>query len=80
MVVRRSSRPGSIAGELREDCHMEVGDRMLIWCDGGPSMCRAVVYPPPLEIDIDDGMYVLVDDGDKDRWRYKFVSGNADPW
>jgi len=52
---------------------MEVGDRMLIWCDGGPSMCRAVVYPPPTEIDIDDGLYVLVDDGAIDGWCYEFV-------
>ncbi len=48
---------------------------MLIWCDGGPSMCRAVVYPPPPEIDTDEGLYVLVDNGATDRWRYEFIVG-----
>jgi len=31
------------------------------------------VYPPPTEIDIDDGLYVLVDDGAIDGWCYEFV-------
>ena len=42
---------------------MEVGERMLIWCVGGPAPGRAVTFPPPPEIELDDGMYVLVDDG-----------------
>lgn len=46
---------------------------MVIWCQGGPSMIRAVSYPPPLEIEIDDGTYVLIDDGTVDTWRYEFV-------
>ncbi len=47
---------------------------MLLWCTGGPSMCRAVTYPPPPEIDLDEGLYVLVDDGEVDQWRYDFIA------
>ena len=53
---------------------METGDRMLIWCEGGPSMGRAVHFPPPLEIAVDGGMYVLVDDGPPEGWHYTFLS------
>lgn len=67
--------PDLVGVVVCEACDVEVGDRMLIWCDEGPSMCRAVLYPPPLEIDIDEGLYVLVDDGATDRWRYEFVAG-----
>ena len=52
---------------------VESGDRMLIWCEGGPSIGRAVLYPPPLELEADDGMYVLVDDGPPEQWQYVFV-------
>jgi hypothetical protein len=56
----------------------EVGDRLLLACDGGPSMSRLVTFPPPLEIDVTGGVYVLVDDdGPPERWRYEFVA--ADP-
>ena len=53
---------------------MDAGERMLIWCNGGPSMGRAVTYPPPLEIPVADGIYVLVDDGEPETWFYDFVS------
>lgn len=46
---------------------------MLIPCEGGPSISRLVRYPPPLEIEENGGMYVLVDDGPPERWRYDFV-------
>ena len=46
---------------------------MLIWCRGGPSTGRAVTYPPPLEITVGDGIYVLVDDGEPESWFYDFV-------
>jgi hypothetical protein len=52
---------------------MQDGDRMLIWCDGGPSISRLVVYPPPLEIVDREGVYVLVDDGPPEQWRYDFI-------
>ena len=47
---------------------------MLIWCEGGPSIGRAVHFPPPLEIEVEGGLYVLVDDGPPENWNYAFVS------
>lgn len=52
---------------------MQAGERMLIVCEGGPSNTRLVRYPPPLEIEEHDGVYVLEDDGPPERWRYLFV-------
>ena len=47
---------------------------MLIPCEGGPAIGRLVTFPPPLELDVDGGMYVLVDDdGVVAHWRYEFV-------
>ena len=46
---------------------------MLIPCEGGPSISRLVRYPPPLEIEERGGIYVLVDDGPPEQWRYDFV-------
>ena len=46
---------------------------MLVWCDGGPSPGRAVVFPPPQEIVVTGGVYVLVDDGPVEQWHYDFV-------
>ena len=53
---------------------VETGERMLLWCTGGPSLGRAVMYPPPLEIGVEGGMYVLVDDGGIHDWHYEFVA------
>jgi hypothetical protein len=53
---------------------MEAGERMLIPCEGGPTGWRAVTFPPPVEVDLADGMYVLVDDGPPEHWSYRFVS------
>ncbi len=47
---------------------------MLIWCEGGPSIGRAVYFPPPLEIAVEGGLYVLVDGGAPEKWHYAFVS------
>ena len=52
---------------------MEPGERMLLPCEGGPSIRRLVHYPPPLEITERDGLYVLVDEGPPEMWRYEFV-------
>ena len=46
---------------------------MLVPCQGGPCTSRLVRFPPPLEIDEPGGVYVLVDDGRPDEWRYDFV-------
>ena len=47
----------------------------MLWCDGGPSQLRRVPDPPPVEISVQGGMYVL-DDRDEDRanWRYVFLA------
>jgi len=50
---------------------------MLIACDGGPSRSRLVRYPPPQEIEETTGLYVLVDDGPPEGWRYQFVPRTA---
>jgi len=53
---------------------VETGERMLLWCDGGPSISRLERYPPPLEVPVAGGVYVLVDDGPPERWHYHFVA------
>jgi hypothetical protein len=53
---------------------LQPGDRMLIRCEGGPSISRLERYPPPLEVEERDGMYVLVDEGPPEQWWYEFVS------
>ena len=57
-----------------EAYRIEPGDRMLIPCDGGPSWSRLEDFPPRLEIEERGGMYVLVDDGAPQEWRYQFVA------
>jgi len=52
---------------------LEVGDRMLIPCEGGPSISRLERFPPAFEIPMDEGMCVLVDDGPPEHWRYAFI-------
>jgi hypothetical protein len=52
---------------------LEVGDRMFIACEGGPSVSRLETFPPRLEVEEPDGTYVLVDDGPRETWRYVFV-------
>ena len=52
---------------------VDDGERMLIPCEGGPSISRLVRYPPPVEIEESGGTYVLVDDGPAERWRYEFI-------
>lgn len=54
---------------------MEEGERMLLPCRGGPSIGRAEHYPPRLEIPVEGGTYVLVDDGPPETWSYEFVPG-----
>lgn len=51
----------------------EPGERMLLPCDGGPSMSRLVHWPAPLEIAERGGLYVLQDDGPVEEWRYLWV-------
>lgn len=56
-----------------EDVVLAAGDRMFVACEGGPSRSRLEVFPPQLEVEERDGVYVLVDEGPRDQWRYVFV-------
>ena len=56
---------------------VESGERMFLWCDGGPALGRAVLFPPPHEVEVDGGLYVLVDDGPPEEWRYEFVQAGG---
>ena len=47
---------------------------MLIPCVGGPGVARLVRYPPPLEFEAKDGIYVLVDEAAPESWRYEFIA------
>ena len=47
-------------------------ERLLIPCEGGPSLSRLVDAPAPLEIRDDGGLYVL-DDGDPVALRYVWL-------
>ena len=48
------------------------GERFFVMCEDGPSTSRLEMYPPRLEVEERDGIYVLVDDGPRDKWRYVF--------
>jgi hypothetical protein len=50
---------------------------MMIRCVGGPTPWRAATFPAPVEVDVDDGVYVLVDDGPPEAWAYEFVADRA---
>ena len=52
---------------------------MLVACEGGPSSSRLEAFPPRLEVVEADGLYVLVDDGPRESWRYVFVPRTSDP-
>ena len=52
---------------------LALGDRFFVMCEGGPSTSRLEIYPPRLEVEEHDGIYVLVDEGPRDEWRYVFV-------
>jgi hypothetical protein len=46
---------------------------MFLPCQGGPCRSRLERFPPPLEINEKDGVYVLVDDGPPENWSYLFL-------
>jgi hypothetical protein len=58
---------------------LEAGDRLLVPCQGGPSISRLELFPPRLEIEEDDGMYVLVDEGPRAQWTYVFIPREGRP-
>ena len=51
---------------------------MMIPCRGEPTGWRTATFPPPLEVEAGDGLYVLVDDGPPEHWMYEFVAIGAD--
>jgi len=62
-------------GDTMRHAHaVEAGDRLFLWCDGGPAVGRTAVFPTPFEVDVEGGTYVLVDDGPPEQWRYDFVA------
>jgi hypothetical protein len=47
---------------------------MLLWCGGGPAIGPAERFPPPLDVEVDVGVFVLVDDGPPEQWHCEFVA------
>ena len=56
---------------------VDVGERMFLWCHGGPSVGRAEHVPPPAEVELVGGTDVLVDDGPPEQWSYGLVPGGC---
>ena len=56
-----------------EPVTLAEGDRLFVPCRGGPSGQRVEMYPPRLEIEERDGLYVLCDTGPRAEWFYEFV-------
>ena len=52
---------------------LDEGDRIFIPCEGGPSQSRLEIFPPRLEVEEQDGTYVLADEGPRAQWIYVFV-------
>ena len=52
---------------------MRPGDRLFVQCQGGPCLSRLETFPPRLEVEERGGLYVLIDEGEPDDWRYLFV-------
>jgi hypothetical protein len=59
--------------QSKEETVLDPGDRMFIACEGGPAWTRLESFPPRLEVQERGGVYVLMDDGPRDEWRYLFV-------
>ena len=64
-------------GALRGS-HVRVGDRIFVQCDGGPCTSRLETFPPRLEIVETGGLYVLIDEGPIDDWKYQFLTSDRD--
>ena len=59
---------------MRQNGAVQPGARLLLHCrGGGPSICRLVDYPAPLEINERGGVYVLDDEGPEETWSYEWV-------
>ncbi len=64
-------------GALRGS-RVRVGDRIFVQCDGGPCTSRLETFPPRLEIEETGGLYVLIDEGPIDDWKYQFLTSDRD--
>lgn len=76
-MIARAQPLAAIVDTANDDDAVHDGERMLIPCDGGPSISRLVRYPPPVEIEAPGGVYVLIDDGRPELWRYEFVRAES---
>lgn len=56
---------------------LDEGDRLFVPCEGGPASSRLETFPPRLEVNERDGVYVLVDDGPRATWFYQFVPNDV---
>jgi hypothetical protein len=61
-------------GDALRNRPLRRGDRMFIRCEGGPCISRLETFPPRIEIEERDGLYILVDDGPLEAWMYQFVT------
>lgn len=64
-------------GSALKGSPVRPGDRMFVQCDGGPCTSRLEVFPPSIEIEEVGGLYVLLDDGPIDEWKYLFVPNDS---
>ena len=46
---------------------LQPGDRFFIPCEGGPSTSRLEAFPPRLEVEGEEGTYLLEDEGPRDQ-------------
>jgi hypothetical protein len=53
---------------------MAEEEPMMIRCGGGATAWRTATFPPAVELVVDDGVYVVVDDGSPELWWYQFIS------
>ena len=64
----------------RASRRVDTGERLFVWCDGGPAALSGSPVPASApQIEVDGGIYVLVDDGPPEHWRYEFVRGLLAP-
>lgn len=52
---------------------MRDGEPVMISCRGGPAGRRTATFPPPFDVEVDTGMYVLADEGPPEHLMCEFV-------
>ena len=76
-LARKGQFDEAMACYRDEAVVLREGDRIFVACEGGPSASRLETYPPRLEVPEHGGLYVLLDEGPRDGWRYVFVPAEA---